>query len=104
MGNHPLKKFGSQGQQKTYLIALKFAQYEFIKSKKATLPILLLDDLFDKLDNKRVEAIIKEVSTENFGQIFITDTSIERVKPILKQINKPYKLFDVDKGEAKAHE
>ena len=100
----PLKKFGSQGQQKTYLIALKFAQFEFIKTKKQTMPLLLLDDIFDKLDHKRVEAIINLVSTDEFGQIFITDTSMDRIKPILNKINKPFQLFDVEGGKVKEHE
>ena len=101
---HPLKKFGSQGQQKTYMIALKFAQFEFIKMKKGSMPLLLLDDIFDKLDHLRVEAIIERVSTEEFGQIFITDTSMDRVKPILEKIKKPYQLFDVEQGKVELHE
>jgi len=101
---YPLKKFGSQGQQKSFVIALKFAQFEFIKLKKGTTPILLLDDIFDKLDQKRVEAIIGMVSTDDFGQIFITDTNMDRIKPILKKIKKPFKLFDVEKGGVQIHE
>ena len=101
---YPLKKFGSQGQQKSFVIALKFAQFEFIKLKKKTTPILLLDDIFDKLDQKRVEAIIGMVSTDKFGQIFITDTNMERIKPILKKIKKPFQLFDVENGRAVDHE
>lgn len=101
---YPLKKFGSQGQQKSFVIALKFAQFEFIKLKKGTTPILLLDDIFDKLDQKRVEAIIGMVSTDEFGQIFITDTNMERIKPILKKIKKPFQLFDVANGGVQIHE
>jgi DNA replication and repair protein RecF len=104
LGEYPLKRFGSQGQQKTFVIALKFAQFEFIKQKKGTMPLLLLDDIFDKLDHHRVHAIIDMVSTDDFGQIFITDTSMDRIKPILKEIDKPYQLFDVEAGEVKNHE
>ncbi|MBD78790.1 MAG: DNA replication and repair protein RecF [Crocinitomicaceae bacterium] len=101
---YPLKKFGSQGQQKSFVIALKFAQFEFIRLKKGTMPLLLLDDIFDKLDSKRVEAIIEMVSTDDFGQIFITDTNMERIKPILKKIKKAYQLFDVIEGGVQNHE
>ena len=74
IGNYPVKKFGSQGQQKSYLIALKFAQFEFIKQQSNLIPILLLDDIFDKLDEHRVSQIIELVNNDEFGQIFITDT------------------------------
>jgi DNA replication and repair protein RecF len=71
---HPIKKFGSQGQQKSFLIALKLAQFEFLK-KQSVKPILLFDDIFDKLDESRVAKIIEMVNSDTFGQLFISDTS-----------------------------
>ena len=93
IGEYPIKKFGSQGQQKSYLIALKLAQFEFIKQQSNVTPILLLDDIFDKLDENRVAQIIDLVNNEEFGQIFITDTHSERTEKILKQGEKPYQIF-----------
>ena len=93
IGSYPIKKFGSQGQQKSYLIALKFAQFEFIKQQSSVVPILLLDDIFDKLDESRVLQIINLVDNDEFGQIFITDTHSERTENIVKQSNKPYQIF-----------
>ncbi len=99
LDGHPMKRFGSQGQQKSYLLALKLAQFEYIKRKKTTKPMILLDDVFDKLDHNRVEALIKLVSDPEFGQIFITDTSQTRIEPILKKIGKEYKLYHVNEGQ-----
>jgi DNA replication and repair protein RecF len=93
IGAYPIKKFGSQGQQKSYLIALKFAQFEFIKQQSNVIPILLLDDIFDKLDENRVLQIINLVGNDEFGQIFITDTHSKRTENIVKQSNKPYQIF-----------
>ncbi|MEO9569958.1 MAG: DNA replication/repair protein RecF [Polaribacter sp.] len=93
IGEYSIKKFGSQGQQKSYLIALKLAQFEFIKKQSNVTPILLLDDIFDKLDENRVTQIIDLVNHEEFGQIFITDTHSERTENILKQGNKEYQIF-----------
>jgi len=93
IGDYPIKKFGSQGQQKSYLIALKFAQFEFIKQQSNVVPILLLDDIFDKLDENRVSQIIDLVNNDEFGQIFITDTHSERTENILKQGSKEYQIF-----------
>ncbi len=90
---HPIKKFGSQGQQKSFLIALKFAQFQFIKEQSKTTPILLLDDIFDKLDENRVAHIVSLVNNENFGQIFISDTHAERTENVVKQIHQSYKIF-----------
>jgi DNA replication and repair protein RecF len=95
IGEYPIKKFGSQGQQKSYLIALKFAQFEFIKQQAKVVPILLLDDIFDKLDESRVLQIINLVNNDEFGQIFITDTHSERTENIVKQSNKPYQIFNL---------
>lgn len=98
----PMKKFGSQGQQKSFLIALKLAQYSFLTQKKGFKPLLLLDDIFDKLDDLRVTKLMQMVSNNNFGQVFITDTSTSRVENIFKDINVPVKLFTVKEGEIDA--
>jgi DNA replication and repair protein RecF len=90
---HPIKKFGSQGQQKSFLIALKLAQFDFIKAQSHVNPILLLDDIFDKLDEQRVSQIIKLVDDENFGQIFISDTHAERTEEAVKQVHQSYDVF-----------
>jgi DNA replication and repair protein RecF len=90
---HPIKKFGSQGQQKSFLIALKLAQFDFIKAQSGVNPILLLDDIFDKLDEQRVTQIIKLVNDENFGQLFISDTHAERTEKAVKQIHQSYEIF-----------
>ena len=95
LGGYPIKRVGSQGQQKTFLVALKLAQFDYIKLKSENYPILLLDDIFDKFDGNRVSQIIQLVSNVNFGQIFITDTSSERMGYILKQINSEYRLFHI---------
>ena len=90
---YPIKKFGSQGQQKSFLIALKLAQFDFIKMQSNVPPILLLDDIFDKLDETRVAQIISLVNDENFGQIFISDTHADRTESVVKQIHQSYKIF-----------
>lgn len=95
----PIKREGSQGQNKTYLIALKLAQFNFLcKTGSRTTPILLLDDIFDKLDASRVEQIVRLVSDERFGQIFITDTNRENIDRILEMTGNDYKLFTVKGG------
>ncbi|TMM53860.1 DNA replication/repair protein RecF [Maribacter algarum] len=91
--DYPIKKFGSQGQQKSFLIALKFAQFHFMKELAKTTPILLLDDIFDKLDENRVSHIIAVVDNKNFGQIFISDTHPERTENVVKNIHQSYKIF-----------
>lgn len=91
----PIKKFGSQGQQKSFLIALKLAQFDFIKKHTKTLPILLFDDIFDKLDAFRVQQIVNMVNDDVFGQIFISDTHPERTENIIKQTHKSYKIFNI---------
>ncbi len=91
-----IKKFGSQGQQKSYLIALKLAQFEFIKLQTKGIPILLLDDIFDKLDENRVLQLINLVNKDSFGQLFITDTHAERTENVVKQINQTYKMFNLN--------
>ena len=89
-----VKKFASQGQQKSFLIALKLAQFDYL-SKGNKKPILLLDDIFDKLDDIRVEQIIKLVNDDHFNQIFVTDTNKERSESIIKKVNKSYKIFQI---------
>jgi len=95
INGHPVKKFGSQGQQKSYLIALKLAQFDFIKQESGTNPLLLLDDIFDKLDENRVQHIIELVNTNDFGQLFISDTHPERTENIIKSIHQSYELFQL---------
>lgn len=95
----PIKKEGSQGQNKSYLVALKLAQYDFLRRKGGEMPLLLLDDIFDKLDSYRVEQIIALVSGDEFGQIFITDVNREHIDGILDGIDGAYKLFEVKRGE-----
>jgi DNA replication and repair protein RecF len=99
MGSFHIKRNGSQGQQKTYLVALKFAEFDFIKELNGIAPVLLLDDIFDKFDSRRVRQIISLVSDKHFGQIFITDTSQERAVRILKEISAEHKVFRVDSGK-----
>ena len=98
LGDFPIKREGSQGQNKTYLVALKLAQFDFLKRTGTTVPLLLLDDIFDKLDASRVEQIIKLVAGDNFGQIFITDTNREHLDRILHKVGSDYKMFQVDQG------
>ena len=99
LDGHPMKRVGSQGQLKTYVIALKLAQFELLKHSMPTEPILLLDDIFDKLDAERVEQIVKLVGGNDFGQIFITDTNRDHLDKILRTSSLDYKLFHVDNGE-----
>lgn len=96
LGGHPIKRIGSQGQQKTFLVALKLAKFDFIKRINGFHPILLLDDVFDKFDARRVRQIIKLVAEHQFGQIFITDTNRERIRNVLKDLSIDYKLFQVE--------
>lgn len=92
---YPVKKFGSQGQQKSYLIALKLAQFDFIKEQSKVKPILLLDDIFDKLDDLRVEQLINLVNRDEFGQLFISDTHKERTEEVVKKTEQSYKIFQL---------
>lgn len=95
----PIKKFGSQGQQKSFLISLKLAQFDYTYKKKGYKPILLLDDIFDKLDNNRVQQLMKLVSRNEFGQIFITDTHRERIELVFNEIGVETKIFNIHNGE-----
>lgn len=100
LAGHQMKREGSQGQNKTFVIALKLAQFEFLKrTVSQTTPLLLLDDIFDKLDAGRVEQIVKLVSSDGFGQIFITDTNRDHLDKILATSSHDYKIFYVDNGE-----
>lgn len=93
INQHPIKKFGSQGQQKSYLIALKLAQFEFLKNESGIKPILLFDDIFDKLDETRVAQIIHMVNQDDFGQLFISDTHTDRTKKLIQSTQQGYKIF-----------
>jgi DNA replication and repair protein RecF len=90
-----LRTFGSQGQQKSFLIALKLAQFDFVKKQSGEKPILLFDDIFDKLDEFRVSKIIEMVNKEEFGQLFISDTHPERTENIVKTTHQSYKIFSL---------
>ena len=93
IAGHPIKKFGSQGQQKSFLVALKLAQFDFIKTLSGVNPILLLDDIFDKLDESRVAHIVEMVTTSQLGQLFISDTHAERTESVVKSTDQSYKIF-----------
>lgn len=95
MNDRPIKRFGSQGQQKSFLIALRLAQFELLKILSSKKPILLLDDIFDKLDEFRVEELIKLVNLDYFGQIFITDTHPERIDTLVQKLKPEHKIFDL---------
>jgi DNA replication and repair protein RecF len=101
-GEMPLKKFGSQGQQKSFLIALKLAQYTYLQEQNKFKPLLLLDDIFDKLDDKRTKKLMKMVSNDEFGQIFITDTDATRIRNIFDEIQQPIRIFDIEGGQVHA--
>jgi len=95
IGDYPIKKFGSQGQQKSFLIALKLAQYAFIKERLNTKPILLLDDIFDKLDDQRVTQLIRLVNLDTYGQIFISDTHRERTEQVISTTDQSYAIIEL---------
>ena len=102
LGGYPIKREGSQGQNKTYIISLKLAQFDFLKrTGSKTTPLLLLDDIFDKLDAQRVEQIVNLVSGDAFGQIFITDTNRGHLDKILERSQGNYKIFQVEGGEVR---
>ncbi len=95
IAGHPIKKFGSQGQQKSFLIALKLAQFDFLKAQAGVPPLLLLDDIFDKLDEHRVGQIVALVNKDEFGQIFISDTHPERTEEVVKSTHQTYKMINL---------
>lgn len=92
---YPIKKYGSQGQQKSFLIALKLSQYELLKQQLQKKPIVLLDDIFDKLDDSRVTQLVQLVTQGHFGQLFITDTHKDRTEAVVQQIGLPYEMIEV---------
>lgn len=96
MNGSSIKKVGSQGQQKSFLIALKLSQMNRIKELTGKTPVLLLDDIFDKLDDTRVSQLIELVNQEHFGQIFITDTNRERTEKVVKKINEESRIFEIE--------
>jgi DNA replication and repair protein RecF len=98
LNDYPVKRIASQGQQKTYLVALKLAEFDFIEKHSTKKPILLLDDIFDKFDADRVKQIINLASDNHFGQIFITDTEPERIQKILAEISFDHKIFRINKN------
>ncbi len=98
INGYPLKKFGSQGQQKSYVVAIKMAQFEYTREIKGFKPVLLLDDIFDKLDENRVKKIIQLVSENSFKQVFITDTQKERIENIFNQVNIDHKIYNIIDG------
>ena len=101
INDHPLKKYGSQGQQKSFLIALKLAKFSFIREKKGFTPILLLDDIFDKLDHNRVNYLVDLIEKEKLGQTFITDTDLDKVPNILRSLKVDFKAFEIHQGNSK---
>lgn len=98
IGEHPLRKYGSQGQQKSFLVALKLAEYTILAEHCNERPILLLDDLFDKLDMRRVAQLLRLVGGDIFGQIFITDCNKHRLQSTLNEAGAEYKLFNIQNG------
>ena len=99
INEHPAKKFGSQGQQKSFVIALRLAQYDWLKNHLSISPVLLLDDVFDKLDGKRVQKLIQMVTSLDFGQVIVTDTDIERMRKLFEGLNVPSRIFEVKNQE-----
>jgi len=99
IGGHPMKKSGSQGQQKTFLLALRLAQFGFIRDTGKRRPLLLLDDVYDKLDAGRVERLMDMVCGEGFGQLFITDTGVGRMQELFEGRGIPFRLFRIENGK-----
>lgn len=97
ISGYPVKKTGSQGQQKSFVVAIKLAQFDHTRSVKGFKPVLLLDDIFDKLDDLRVEQLVKLVSENNFGQVFITDTSKDRIRTIFDAVAIDHKIFEISR-------
>lgn len=99
ISDNPLKKYGSQGQQKSFLISLKLAQFEFIKANNGLTPILLLDDIFDKLDDERIQKLLDMIGQQKFKQIFLTDARKERTRELLTDVNAEIKVFEIESNE-----
>jgi DNA replication and repair protein RecF len=98
ISGYPLKKFGSQGQQKSFVVAIKLAQFDYTRDIKGFKPVLLFDDIFDKLDDKRVHQIIRLVSENSFGQVFITDTQQSRIEQVFKAVDIENRIFGISEG------
>ena len=98
MNDLPVKAYGSQGQQKSYAIALKLAQFEIIAARQNQKPLLLLDDIFDRLDEKRISRLLQLVADDTFGQVFLTDTNLERTDRALAGVSSYIKRFRVQHG------
>lgn len=103
MADGEIKRFGSQGQQKSFVIALKLAQFQILKQRKSESPILLLDDIFDKLDDVRIEQLLVMMK-DGFGQLFLTDARPHRTEELLSGLTSPVKVFEVDRGKVKLRE
>jgi DNA replication and repair protein RecF len=99
IGEHPIRKIGSQGQQKSFIISLKLAQFKIFENAKGEKPLLLLDDIFDKLDDLRIAKMMELISQHTFGQIFLTDARPERSKKILKKLDSEVSFFSLEKGK-----
>jgi DNA replication and repair protein RecF len=99
ISGNPLKKFGSQGQQKSYVVAIKLAQFDYTRQVKGFKPILLFDDIFDKLDDKRVHQIIRLVSENSFGQVFITDTQQSRIEQVFSKVPIDHRIFEISESK-----
>lgn len=102
LDGHPLKKFGSQGQQKSFVVSIRLAQFEYNYQKIGYKPILLLDDIFDKLDDQRVKKLVRLVGDNHFGQVFITDTQQQRIEQLFEDTNINHKIFEVESGHIKS--
>lgn len=100
IGSYPVKRFGSQGQQKSFVIAIKLAQFEYTSRVKGFKPILLFDDIFDKLDESRVTQLVQLVSQDNFGQVFITDTQFDRINKLTEVLQINFKVWEIASGRA----
>ncbi|MBR5810186.1 MAG: DNA replication and repair protein RecF [Bacteroidales bacterium] len=98
MNGHPIRRYGSQGQQKSFLVSLKFAQYELMKKNYGFAPVLLLDDVFDKLDMSRISNLLEMVASNDFGQIFITDSNKVRMAGIVDKLTQDRAYFDTSAG------
>jgi len=99
ISGYPLKKFGSQGQQKSFVVAIKLAQFDYTRDIKGFKPILLFDDIFDKLDENRVHQIIRLVSENSFGQVFITDTQRSRIEKLFEEVDINHRIFEIREGK-----
>ena len=100
LDGHPLKKFGSQGQQKSFVVSIRLAQFEFNFQRIGYKPILLLDDVFDKLDDQRVMKLVRLVGDDHFGQVFVTDTQRQRVEHLFDDTHINHRIFEVERGQA----